>query len=601
MPNYKQYSNPQNRDTQRNDSLSFISAPYNFVPLQNKVYFPNWADQISIDIPFSDGLSGELVCEMVAESPIYTRNAVAKNFGEDNKKIQDPEYQSFFKFNDQYMIPGSSIKGMIRSVLEIISLGKIGNFTDDKRYSIRDLNNHIYSTPIREAKAGFLKLVDGKFQVTLCGVEEVTHDELISYYKKKYHKEVDIRSPQLACEKYKTWGNDLTYNGQTLVFTGQPTRSKPFPEPKRGNPKYREFLFCKTGQVVPLEKKVFDEFEFIHSENGNPNKDWEHWKKQFLLKGKEVPVFFLMSDKKITKMGLAKMFRLAYTNTIHESINHTTKEHLNEKPDLAECIFGYTGKGKNKQTSLKGRVSITTAVCTHKVETNQPVEMILGSPKPSYYPNYIEQPSMIRDTREYKTFMDKDCKIRGWKRYPARQNMPELSKVPKEQGEVKQEKVKTALRALGNGTKFQFKIKFHNLRPIELGALYWALTWGSDPNLVHKIGMAKPFGYGSVKINVSSTNIYQIPRTEISDTKKKLEESMNLFLEEMKKANNNSPILNSDWMKQLKSMANPNFTALRPQGSNQTNKLKYLTLDPVNRNNEYVIAKNNKLRLEPHS
>ncbi|MBQ7691820.1 MAG: hypothetical protein IJT30_11620, partial [Muribaculaceae bacterium] len=50
--------------------MATLKAPFNFVPLSDKVYFPAWADQISHDVPFSDGLSGELELTITAETPI---------------------------------------------------------------------------------------------------------------------------------------------------------------------------------------------------------------------------------------------------------------------------------------------------------------------------------------------------------------------------------------------------------------------------------------------------------------------------------------------------------------------------------------------------
>jgi hypothetical protein len=39
-----------------------IKSPYNFVPAptEDQVFKPEWADQVSHDIPFSDGESGEI-------------------------------------------------------------------------------------------------------------------------------------------------------------------------------------------------------------------------------------------------------------------------------------------------------------------------------------------------------------------------------------------------------------------------------------------------------------------------------------------------------------------------------------------------------------
>ena len=51
-----------------------IKSPFNFVPLNSQVFFPDWADEISQDIPFSDGVSGTIALSISADSPIYIRN-----------------------------------------------------------------------------------------------------------------------------------------------------------------------------------------------------------------------------------------------------------------------------------------------------------------------------------------------------------------------------------------------------------------------------------------------------------------------------------------------------------------------------------------------
>jgi len=47
-----------------------INAPYNFVPLSKVIVIPEWAEQVSHDIPFKDGLSGEIGFTLTAHSPL---------------------------------------------------------------------------------------------------------------------------------------------------------------------------------------------------------------------------------------------------------------------------------------------------------------------------------------------------------------------------------------------------------------------------------------------------------------------------------------------------------------------------------------------------
>ena len=70
--------------------MSTIKAPFNFVPLSEKVFFPDWADQISQDIPFSDGLSGTIELKITAESPIFVRNG----YNREDKEAKNADYKS---------------------------------------------------------------------------------------------------------------------------------------------------------------------------------------------------------------------------------------------------------------------------------------------------------------------------------------------------------------------------------------------------------------------------------------------------------------------------------------------------------------------------
>ena len=91
-----------------------IKAPFNFVPYSEKVFFPEWAEKVSHDIPFSDGKSGVVHLIITAKTPIFVRNSYIKGI----------EGSDFFHCEaageKRYFIPGTSIKGMIRSFLRQI-------------------------------------------------------------------------------------------------------------------------------------------------------------------------------------------------------------------------------------------------------------------------------------------------------------------------------------------------------------------------------------------------------------------------------------------------------------------------------------------------
>jgi CRISPR-associated protein (TIGR03986 family) len=56
----------------------------------------------------------------------------------------------------------------------------------------------------------------------------------------------------------------------------------------------------------------------------------------------------------------------------------------------------------------------------------------------------------------------------------------------------------TQIMPVKSGVTFHFRIYFENLTDVELGALLWVLRL--PPRHLHKIGMGKPLGMGSVEI-----------------------------------------------------------------------------------------------------
>jgi CRISPR-associated protein (TIGR03986 family) len=62
------------------------------------------------------------------------------------------------------------------------------------------------------------------------------------------------------------------------------------------------------------------------------------------------------------------------------------------------------------------------------------------------------------------------------------------------------EQNRTVKDALEPGNRFQFTIEFENLSEVELGALLWSLEM--DGRAFHRLGFAKPLGFGSVQLQV---------------------------------------------------------------------------------------------------
>lgn len=626
-----------------------VHAPFNFVPLANWVLTPEWDAQASQDKPFADGVSGTLDIEIIARTPLLV--------GEEQIKPQgnQPGQVRFNKLPDKrYAIPGTSLRGMLRNVLEIATFSRM-RFVDDQRFSIRDLNNkEVYGKKLTEevrsrvykpqSHSGWLRFENGCWYLYPCTYARVEQTLIDAYagttigdnrqvaegkYKQilldgktlsvKYQAGAEIEQTGHSCGTliYSKVTSLKSGNSGYLVVTGQPIArqynnvTKLYT--KNTRIKHMEFVFAPpTEKKIGLDDRVMQDFLFIHR-NTDPKKsnEWDYLKKnnKELFPECGIPVFYLLCEecKSVRAMGLAQMFKLAYTNSVHDMIKHTDKTYTSDDWDFVETLFGHVSD-KLEQTN-KGRVSLGYAVCTTgEVEPVPQQATILSSPKPSYYPNYVKQYANAKNkVIDYKTYMDADAEISGWKRYPVRPKFGNL--IPQGKADQAGNDMKVVLNPLPMGTKFTGKLRFHNLKPQELGALIWALEWGGDKIKCHALGMGKPFGFGQVSIEIDGGHI--IPndiKKNVIDTKEntvELDKYRSCFVDYMEKqyalqlnlnqTNSSAPreSKSTAWsesvqMKQLLAMADPSNA--------NGKKLEYMKLGRGN-DNEFVTAKNNKYAL----
>lgn len=521
-----------------------IKAPYNFVPLYPSVFFPLWAEQVSQDIPFSDSESGEIIVQLEAETPVYVRNGVKDSDLPGYKEFSHYEYlDEKGLLQKKYFIPGTTIKGMIRNVLEIMSFGKMGRI-NDTRYAFRDLNSCQYDLKsdqknihcgwlVRNEKGKYTiqdggepvwiqhDEIDKKFNLDKKGFVEAFKDGGFATDSRnarmlrpecktaeyKYNELLAGKELFISYKKKKIDNKQYYTEGKEkgiLVVTGQPMVRKYNSRKGKWEGKFREFVFpVYNSKIVRkvISDKLWEEFLFQYADHDSQkiSKDWKFWKNK-LLKNKPVPIFFRVKEKdnsEIKDFGLTFLYKLPFNNTVKDLLE---PEHKREDYDLGEVMFGTISSGK----ILKGRVQFGHAeVCGIPVVLDE-VSGILGTPRASYYPIYLEQKGedglLVPAEKEkykgrYLTYMDQ-ARLAGWKRYAMRR----IVRLPAERSNMG-----VRFKPLAGGTKFEFKIRFHNLRMFEIGALLSAITFHNTDHTWHNLGMAKPYGYGRVKLtpNVS--------------------------------------------------------------------------------------------------
>ena len=289
---------------------------------------------------------------------------------------------------------------------------------------------------------------------------------------------------------------DINGKDGTLVFSGQSSKRK---EPDNGRPsgKVHEFVFfnAENPNIIPVSSKMQKDFKFIYYDHdkNNISVDWKYWRDEFLERGGKVPVFFAKNDKgELFHFGLSYMYKLPYSYSVHEMKPFNT--YKNETLDFATTIFGCS----DEKSSLKGRVMIGHAINTLEIQVAGLKKEILGGPKASYFPYYVEQQEKDGKVGKYSTFED-NANIRGYKRYPTHAT---ITTGTYDDRQLKNQKVFSSFKPLSSGCVFNTKVKFHNLKKEEIGALIAAITFNSNNNCMHSLGAAKSFGYGKVKVEI---------------------------------------------------------------------------------------------------
>lgn len=276
----------------------------------------------------------------------------------------------------------------------------------------------------------------------------------------------------------------------------------------------------------------------------------------------EILTFSKMNHIDNKRYGIRDLQNRKYKDSMSADKIKRVKEYLGEKHkkpnfDFSECIFGSTDSEK----PLKGRVQITSADCLSYRECNL-IRPYLASPKPTYYPIYIDQTDngakgYIGDRNKFTTMLDGNAKLRGWKMYPTRLN---LTVFP--QTDEKQVKNTSPAIPLDKNSKFRFILRFHNLKEVELGAILFALS--PDASSHHSLGMAKAYGYGVCKYDIIKTNGFG---------EHSIDELVGKFKNYMNQEYKGSEYMKSPQVRELKRMMNPEIA------NHLDRKLEYMPLE----------------------
>lgn len=535
-------------------------APYNFVELPNKIVEAEVECNGKLrdnDRYYSDRHTGKIKCILRTESPLYIRCGLTptdfSSFGDTTNEKLKPDQRKkkadFFQHpsNSYPVLPGSSLRGMLRNLVEIISFGKIEKVSEQQKFFFRavaadkeDPLSGIYKNKLQTVKAGYLEYRNNKWFIR--PADETHFDNGFSKIKENNIENIKLNLPSLITMEKSNYlpqyleisfeeeeeninisesSTAYTYRGW-LVTSGNMLDSAKTTEAER-----KKLLSRKEGRkyhyIISLPDRSQPSIEISEDaikDYRNALTDFqqeEPFNKKMGILQSARPIFYCQpaTGKPVTLFGQSPNFRIPYAFNQEGKVVSAVDfipEQIGEsdKIDLADAIFGFVRRGKDKkeqvisegkkekiEQSRAGRIFVTNAQYVTNEDgiwlTEETITPhILASPKPTTFQHYLvqthdEKPKL----KHYGSKPNKDTVIRGHKLYWHKGDVKTGIQTDASPEEIeKKQSQYTEIKPIKKGVYFEFTIYFENLSHVELGTLLWILALANhDINALQLLGL----------------------------------------------------------------------------------------------------------------
>lgn len=520
------------------------TAPYRFVPLNVRVVRTEHADRLDRlhDTPLPGGLSATLDVEWAAETPFL--------IGEESET--DPDEFGPMKLGDDYVIPGASLRGMLRAVMEPACFARLCQINEDHRFALRDFDHPHYKSSLlqqSEIKAGWIRRQGETWWLRPCEWRPITIDSLLNYTagcsrdqwlvmdrRAKYRH---LRNPAGECpvadgdafivdwerarlpvrpgerNRWEVGGDGerryIVPSGRSVSATGKFARKV-------------EYAFTAGNEAddVRIDQAAWNRFLVVHCRRTRsrlePQGAWLEWQHHATRDDHWIPVFYIGTPRHDDfAMGLTRLFRLPARHSVGE-IRDRVPEHAlrgDAIPDMVEALFGFVHEDDAysdvpQQRSLRSRIRFGFArLISHDDPPVTPaMDVVMMGPRPSFAPFYL--------LREADWSGLNKALLAGRKRYPVRFASGDPGALDDIRARFRRSTMDAKGRPISDGTRsslrflhgngkdlvFRGQIRLHNVSPVELGAVIWALKLGElgTKKRRHALGRGKAFGCGQMRV-----------------------------------------------------------------------------------------------------
>jgi CRISPR/Cas system CSM-associated protein Csm3 (group 7 of RAMP superfamily) len=478
--------------------------PYNFVSID---------EEVRRESVGCGALSGSIRCELETLTPLFIPNtskdaAFGSTFSHsyDFFSREDLHERDDYEQNPaQPIIPGSSIRGAIRSAFEAVTNSCLCTCDDDNTlYRRTPVPRKTFGIIEKDPSTGarvLYKASKGKWDARKRGIHQ-TGDTLCGgiYLRGEDFPFGATKKKNDAVMKY-----DLDENGGKIEL----------------------LRFSEDSREWTNLVEVWRLYQHRDSKIKGVNQTPRHAGYPGYLTAEAIPVY-------CAKLDDGDFYYLAPAAITKEVFSRTLNELLKKQGGHNPCtraqslcpacrLFGMVGE-EAQASRLMFRDACPAAFegAADWRGWYEPVRAlpILSSPKVSatefymedvagaayfnydYTVNYFDgfDQSGARVKSPVRSFLD-NPKLRGRKFYWHRKSvLLDSTKVGANQ--------RTEIRPVGAGKSFFFEIAFDRITPDELETLLWVLTFGEhNATHAHKLGHAKPYGYGSVRVTKAVVSV----------------------------------------------------------------------------------------------
>ena len=394
------------------------------------------------------------------------------------------------------LLPGSSLRGMVKNIFKIITLGAMRgdeDFNDVHLYFRCLMSTH--ATPwnnelcayykkrmttlnsekkeVKKCKGGFLVRKKGKYFIYAAGSHYEKMEECS--YKPRNGRDSRVCWDYKRQRAYILTGTGFGKGRKTKIFYLSSDWQHEYPVPDRVIREYQDDK-NRGGVDLLLDTKkgnVLYRVEDIRKFTGNRDTDFETLAPCYYTTDKE---------GRIESFGHGRSYRIPYSNTVGDLVPAAVQE---QQLDLADAVFG-------RKECWGSRVSFEDA---RLVEGGREMEaqyrVPLMQPNPTSFQLYLHQTK-----GQYPQHWDAAKEIRGYKLYWHK----DISYEWKDSTDKPNTNLTHKIAPLAKGAVFSGAIKFHDLSDVELGALLQVFNIAPERDIAFKIGQGKSLGLGSIKI-----------------------------------------------------------------------------------------------------